>query len=95
MQEVAFDVKTEPGLQTLSRNKKLTPGTKTEDNARLDKSARRIFSSHELTFFKKKGGALTQHTQRKKNAGSDKMSGVLSEGSPLECYTGLYLALHS
>ena len=51
MQEVAFDVKTEPGLQTLSRNINLTPGTKTEDNARLDISARGIFSSHELTFF--------------------------------------------
>ena len=51
MQEVAFDVKSEPGLQTLSRNINVTPGTKTEDNARLDISARSIFSSHELTFF--------------------------------------------
>ena len=30
---------------------KLAPGTKTEDNARLDVSARGIYSSHELTFF--------------------------------------------
>jgi hypothetical protein len=30
---------------------KLDPGSKTEDNARLDVSARGIYSSHELTFF--------------------------------------------
>ena len=41
---------------------------------------------------KKKGGALTQHTRCRKNTGIDKMSFVLSEGSPLECYMGLYLA---
>ena len=51
MQEVAFDVKVEPGLQKVSKNVKLQPGSKTEDNARLDVSARGIFSSHELTFF--------------------------------------------
>ena len=51
MREVAFDVKMEPGLQKVSKNVKLTPGTKTEDNARLDVSARGIYSSHELTFF--------------------------------------------
>ena len=51
MREVAFDVKIEPGLQKVSKNVKLTPGTKTEDNARLDVSARGIYSSHELTFF--------------------------------------------
>ena len=44
---------------------------------------------------KKKGEPSLSNTRRKKNAGSDKMSGVLSEGSPLECYMGLYLALHS
>lgn len=51
MREVAFDVKIEPGLQKVSKNIKLAPGTKTEDNARLDVSARGIYSSHELTFF--------------------------------------------
>ena len=51
MQEVAFDVKVEPGLQKVSKNVKLDPGSKTEDNARLDVSARGIYSSHESTFF--------------------------------------------
>ena len=51
MREVAFDVCIEPGLQNVSRNVKLTPGTKTEGNARLDVSARGIYSSHDLTFF--------------------------------------------
>ena len=47
-----------------------------------------------LRFFLKKrgGGALTQHTRCRKNTGIDKMSFVLSEGSPLECYMGLCLA---
>ena len=51
MREVAFDVKVEPGLQKVSKNIKLAPGTKTDDNARADVSARGIFSSNELTFF--------------------------------------------
>ncbi len=51
MREVAFDVKIEPGLEKVSRNVILATGTKTEDNARLDVSARGIFCSHELTFF--------------------------------------------
>ncbi len=50
MREVAFDVKIEPGLENVSKNVKLAPGTKTEDNARSDVSARGIFSSHEVTF---------------------------------------------
>jgi hypothetical protein len=33
------------------KNIKLAPGTKTEDNARLDVSVRGTYSSHELTFF--------------------------------------------
>ena len=37
-----------------------------------------------LLYFKK-SGAPTHHTRSKKNASSDNMSGVLSEGSPLEC----------
>ena len=51
MREVAFYVKVEPGLQKVFKDIKLTPGTKTDDNARADFAARRIFSSHELTFF--------------------------------------------
>ena len=51
MREVAFDVSIEPGLEKVSKNVRLAPGTKTEDNARLDVSARGIFSSHERTFF--------------------------------------------
>ena len=51
MREVAFDVKIEPGLCSVSKNVKLAPGSNTADNARSDVSARGIFSSHELTFF--------------------------------------------
>ncbi len=51
MREVAFDVKIEPGLENVSKNVKLAPGSITEDNARSDVSARGIFSSHELTYF--------------------------------------------
>ena len=51
MREVGFDVKVEPGLQKVSKNISLAAGTKTDDNARADVSARGIFSSHELTFF--------------------------------------------
>ena len=40
MREVAFDVSIEPGLEKVSKNVRLATGTKTEDNARLDVSAR-------------------------------------------------------
>ena len=48
---MAFDVKVEPVLQKVSKNIKLSPETKTDDNARADTAARGIFSGHELTFF--------------------------------------------
>ncbi len=51
MREIAFDVRVEPGLQKVTNNVKLSPGTNRADNARLDISARGIFSSNEATFF--------------------------------------------
>ena len=39
------------GWKKVSKNVRLAPGTKTKDNAILDVSAQRIFSSHERTFF--------------------------------------------
>ena len=51
MRDFAFDVSIEPGLEKESKNVRLAPGTKTEDNARLDVSAGGIFSSHGRTFF--------------------------------------------
>ena len=51
MQEVAHDVKIEPNLQSVSPIMKLKKGSNTADNARLDVSAKGIFSSHEVTFF--------------------------------------------
>ena len=49
MQEVNFDhdVKLEPGVSSVSKNVKLAPGSKTENNAGSDVSTRGIFSSHE------------------------------------------------
>ncbi len=51
MREIARDVRIEPGLQDISSNIALQPGTNTADQARLDVAAKGIFSSHETTFF--------------------------------------------
>ncbi len=51
MKDIAYDVKVEPGLQKISKHMKLATGTNLADNARLDISARGLFSSHELTYF--------------------------------------------
>ena len=43
MQEVAFDVKIEPGLAGVSENVKLASGYMTEDTARSDDFARGLW----------------------------------------------------
>ncbi len=51
MREVASDVKIEPALQPIKNNTHLQHGTNVADGARLDVSARGIFSGNECTFF--------------------------------------------
>ena len=51
MQEIAHDVRVEPGLQDLTEHIQLSPGSNLANGARLDVSARGIYSRNDMTFF--------------------------------------------
>ena len=63
MREVAKDVQTEPGMLPVGENVQLKPGTNRKAQARLDISARGIWSPCEKTFF----DVRVTHPNTKKN----------------------------